>query len=104
MNITGQIPTSSWALQPSGAFYVASRGEQDGDGRGREGQVMNFDASRTWSGYTSTDGSHVHSMSLDTTGGGKGHTHTLDGAAHEHSVNVERPPFYRMAYFVKLPE
>lgn len=104
MNITGQIPTSSWALQPSGAFYVVSRGEQDGDGDGRQGQVMNFDASRTWSGYTSYDGTHSHSMNLNHTGGGKGHTHTITSSSETQTLTLDRPPFYRLAYFVKLPE
>lgn len=104
MNITGQIPTSSWALQPSGAFYVVSRGEQDGDGDGRQGQVMNFDASRTWSGYTSYDGTHSHSMNLNNTGGGKGHTHTITSSSEMQTLTLDRPPFYRLAYFVKLPE
>lgn len=104
MNITGQIPTSSWALQPSGAFYVVSRGEQDGDGDGRQGQVMNFDASRTWSGYTSYDGTHSHSMNLNNTGGGKGHTHTITSSSETQTLTLDRPPFYCLAYFVKLPE
>lgn len=104
MNITGQIPTSSWALQPSGAFYVVSRGEQDGDGDGRQGQVMNFDASRTWTGYTSYDGTHSHSMNLNNTGGGKGHTHTITSSSETQTLTLDRPPFYRLAYFVKLPE
>lgn len=104
MNITGQIPTSSWALQPSGAFYVVSRGEQDGDGNGRQGQVMNFDASRTWTGYTSYDGTHSHSMNLNNTGGGKGHTHTITSSSETQTLTLDRPPFYRLAYFVKLPE
>lgn len=104
MNITGQIPTSSWALQPSGAFYVVSRGEQDGDGDGRHGQVMNFDASRTWTGYTSYDGTHSHSMNLNNTGGGKGHTHTITSSSETQTLTLDRPPFYRLAYFVKLPE
>lgn len=104
MNITGQIPTSSWARQPSGAFYVVSRGEQDGDGDGRQGQVMNFDASRTWTGYTSYDGTHSHSMNLNNTGGGKGHTHTITSSSETQTLTLDRPPFYRLAYFVKLPE
>lgn len=104
MNITGQIPTSSWVLQPSGAFYVVSRGEQDGDVDGRRGQVMNFDASRTWTGYTSYDGYHSHSMNLNNTGGGKGHTHTITSSSETQTLTLDRPPFYRLAYFVKLPE
>lgn len=36
-------------------------------------KVLNFDASRNWSGSTSSTGSHSHSMSLDNTGGGSAH-------------------------------
>ncbi|WP_274571545.1 phage tail protein [Neisseria leonii] len=45
-NITGVIPTASWAQLPSGVFARRHQGEQDGDGGGRGGWVMDFDASR----------------------------------------------------------
>ena len=104
MNITGRIPTASWAMQPQGAFYTVSRGEEDGDGDGRNGQVFDFDASRTWSGSTSSNGSHSHTITMNNTGGGQGHTHTLTGTAQQQTITIDRPPFYRLAYFVKLPE
>lgn len=51
-----------------------------------------------------TNGSHEHTVTISSVGGGLGHTHSLTGASHTHSVALERPPFYRMAFFVKLPE
>lgn len=51
-----------------------------------------------------TAGSHTHTVTIGNTGGGGSHTHTLAGASHTHSVTLDRPPFYRLAYFVKLPE
>lgn len=65
---------------------------------------MAFDAARSWSGYTSYDGTHSHSMNLNNTGGGKGHTHTITSSSETQTLTLDRPPFYRLAYFVKLPE
>lgn len=45
-NITGIIPTASWAKEGGGAFRRLRTGEQDGDSGGRNGWVYDFDASR----------------------------------------------------------
>ena len=66
--------------------------------------ILGFQASRWWQGETSSNGAHSHEMRLNSTGGGKSHTHSLKGAQHSHSVALDRPPFYRLAFFVKLPE
>ncbi len=54
-NITGTIPTASWALEPSGAFARKHQGEEDGDNPGRNGWVMDFDASRSSAVYGRSD-------------------------------------------------
>lgn len=145
MNITG----TAWAYEvgkaggwkTTGAFYDAGAGGAKGSHDNSDTCAnLGFDASRSWTGYTSSDGYHSHSMSLNSAGshthsvtissggshshtatvttngshehtvtissvgGGLGHTHSLTGASHTHSVALERPPFYRMAFFVKLPE
>lgn len=46
-NITGYFPTSSWATTPDNKLFKRLRtGEQDGDGSGRNGYIMKFDASQ----------------------------------------------------------
>lgn len=49
-----------------------------------------------------TDPGHYHAFS------GTAHTHTFTGAAHTHSATANTintlPPYYKMAYCVKLPE
>lgn len=54
-NITGTIPTASWAQAPSGAFARKNQGEEDGDDSGRNGWIMDFDASRSSSVYGNSD-------------------------------------------------
>lgn len=60
--------------------------------------------SHSHSATITTNGSHKHTVTISSVGGGLGHTHSLTGASHTHSVTLERPPFYKLAYFVKLPE
>lgn len=105
MNITGKIyGCSEEDASPNagGAFY---RTELSSGGKGGHNDWnVAFDASRTWTGSTSYNGSHSHSMSLNNTGGGKGHTHSITSSSESQTIDLERPPFYRLAYFVKLPE
>jgi len=54
-NITGTIPTASWAQEPSGAFARKHQGEEDGDNSGRNGWIMDFDASRSSAVYGQSD-------------------------------------------------
>ena len=143
MNITGKFGCDDRATNvQGGAFYAEQQWAANTSADGGDGSFFQFqfDASRSWTGSTSTEGAHSHSMSLNSAGshthsvtissggshshtatittdgshkhtvtiasagGGKGHTHTLTGASHTHSINLDRPPFYKMAFFVKLPE
>ena len=99
MNITGGqafhgINTSASVLQGggSGALYPSSitPGWPRWDvGSGKEGYgYINFDASRSWTGSTSTDGGHSHGFSTSWSGL---HAHSLSissAGAHTHSVAI----------------
>lgn len=104
MNITGSITLDNeMAMTSQGAFY---NGKTQGAGAKNDspGMLCNFDASRTWSGQTSSSGSHTHTINIGSAGGGKGHTHTLTANSHTHTVTLPKPLFFKMAFFVKLPE
>ncbi len=106
MEITGAIPVDDHKIRyVEGAFYqngnysnCDNRDSENGSPR------VSFAASRTWSGETSSAGSHSHTMNLNSTGGGQGHTHTITSSSEAQTLTLDRPPFYRLAYFVKLPE
>ena len=105
MNITGKIlGCNEEDAYPGaeGAFY--RDGMSSGGKGGFSDYNISFDASRTWTGSTNSTGSHTHSLSLDATGGGKGHTHSLTGESHSHKISLPLPPFFKLAFFVKLPE
>lgn len=110
MNITGSFQIGSFPLyttKQEGAFIGSDIGNADSHGQNTNSNVptsTSFDASRSWTGYTSYDGTHSHSMNLNNTGGGKGHTHTITSSSETQTLTLDRPPFYRLAYFVKLPE
>ena len=100
MNIQGSwLGTEDAGNNTSGAIYSHNSYENDW-----ENNILAFDASRSWTGETSSSGSHTHEFSLGKAGGGLGHSHTLTGASHSHGVTIQLPPFYRLAFFVKLPE
>ena len=106
MEITGAIPIDDHKISHvEGAFYQNGYCP-DSDNRDSENPspLASFAASRTWTGYTSYDGYHSHSMNLNNTGGGKGHTHTITSSSETQTLTLDRPPSYRLAYFVKLPE
>lgn len=110
MNITGSFQVGGFPLYTvnhSGAFIGSDIGDADYHGQdpsANHPRAVSFDASRSWTGYTSYDGTHSHSMNLNNTGGGKGHTHTITSSSETQTLTLDRPPFYRLAYFVKLPE
>ena len=94
MNITGGFGVDDSQFQiASGAFsYGSSSGnagvEADQD---RSGHTMSFNAASSWSGSTSNNGAHTHTATCSITGSS--------------SVSFSiQPPFYTMAFFVKLPE
>ena len=105
MNITGTTGSAPDDYNPpTGAFYQHPSWKSVEADNGNSFPRICFDASRTWTGRTSHEGQHSHTITIDAFGGGMGHTHTLEGAEHTHTVNVQLPPFYKLAYFVKLPE
>lgn len=108
MNITGEFGYFDGTNFPvKGAFIWGGDGGNKRGARGSDGgerRNVGFDAARSWTGYTSYDGYHSHSMNLNETGGGKGHTHTITSSSETQTLTLDRPPFYRLAYFVKLPE
>lgn len=104
MNITGNHAVDSYAVTATGCFtWAGSVGRESASGHGSARSIY-FDASRNWTGSTSTAGEHTHDFSLGTAGGGQSHTHTLDGESHSHSVTMPKPPYYCLAFFVKLPD
>lgn len=108
MNITGFFGADDRvAWFTDGAFYAKNDASQNTSAEGADGPPwwrILFDASRTWSGSTSESGSHSHSITMGSTGGGRGHTHTITSSSETQTLTLDRPPFYRLAYFVKLPE
>ena len=63
MNITGQFDESDRGQSASGAFYVgAKNATARGDNNGSAGHWCMFDASRSWSGATSSNGAHTHTL------------------------------------------
>lgn len=78
MNITGAF----WGrdvqsgYNGNGSFYISGRGNWNDEGGKYHDDypsVMSFDASRTWSGNTSSNGAHTHSFTTGNTGGGQAH-------------------------------
>lgn len=108
MNITGFFGADDRAAWlTDGAFYSKNDASHNTSAEGSDGRPwwrILFDASRTWSGSTSESGSHSHSITMGSTGGGRGHTHTITSSSEAQQIALDRPPFYRLAYFVKLPE
>ena len=109
MNITGKFnapehgSVSEWQLE--GAFYLDQE-LAGGKGTSRsdwDNSRFGFDASRAWTGETSSNGNHSHTFTLNSVGGGQTHTHTLTANTSISGVSNE-PPFYTEAYFMKLPE
>lgn len=91
MNITGSLVLDNeMASTAQGAF---SSGSTTGVGAQNDspGMQLNFNASNTWTGSTSSSGSHTHTASCSSTGS---NTASID----------TQPPFYQLAFFVKLPE
>ena len=93
MNITGQLncPAETYYGTPDGAFYLHGSNASVGSHEYRVGS-MAFDASRSWTGSTSTDGNHTHTATCSSAG------------SSSVSAITTTPPYYTLAYFVKLPE
>lgn len=78
MNITGAF----WGrdvqsgYNGNGAFFISGRGnwnDEGGNYHDNYPSVMSFEAARSWSGRTSTNGSHAHSFMTENAGGGQPH-------------------------------
>ena len=91
MNITGSFSgVGDVGAEPSysGAFYKTGERSVPISDRGDPDYVTGFDASRSWTGSTSTEGSHSHGFSTSWAGE---HSHWLSissAGAHTHSVAI----------------
>lgn len=96
MNITGEFGAGGQERNThcTGSFYDTGRNQNVADSGNTSSKILGFDASRTWTGSTSTNGGHRHDVTCSTVGGS-------GGSAREVST---LPPYIKMAYFIKLPE
>ena len=91
MNITGTFDgnVNDGEEGKSGAIYTTGRPFNGADGTADSiSGVIGFDASRSWTGWTSTNGSHSHGFSTSWAGE---HAHSLNissAGAHTHSVAI----------------
>lgn len=99
MNITGS--TTNWDNEPWGtadnftnsgalAMEVASfsNGAEASTYSGGGGFRLTFDASKAWTGSTSSNGAHTHTVSLS----GGAHTHTTNNTGGSQPLNI-LPPY-----------
>lgn len=105
MNITGEFGGLEHydSVVATGCFYKTRRDLIGTEGNDEDNWGIGMDASRSWTGETSNNGQHQHGLSIQNTGSGQTHTHTLNANTSITGVSNE-PPFYCMAYFVRLPE
>lgn len=94
----------SWTGSTSTEGYHSHSMSLNSAGSHTHSVTISSGGSHSHTATVTTNGSHEHTVTISSVGGGLGHTHSLTGASHTHSVALERPPFYRMAFFVKLPE
>lgn len=79
MDITGTFAgddsarAGHYGAKPTGAFYDAGRVNLDLDSDSGDGTKVGFQASRSWTGETNAAGSHTHTVSISTAGGGQSH-------------------------------
>lgn len=91
MNITGSFSgVGDDGAEPSysGAFYKTGGRSVPVSNRGDPDYVTGFDASRSWTGWTSTNGNHSHWLSISSAGA---HTHSVAIAAagaHTHAITI----------------
>lgn len=63
MNITGEIATEVQGYQPNGAFYTSSLVNSGaGSPDGKQDDLIKFDASRSWTGSTSSASPYTTNM------------------------------------------
>jgi len=95
---------AKFKAQATGALYYAGSGKWGNDGGlDQDNYTGYFDASRSWTGHTSSDGSHTHSITINantmTAGSNGAHTHgisftipaqsmtTSSAGAHTHNLS-----------------
>ena len=105
MNITGEFGglEAYNSVVATGCFYKSRKGVVGMKSSDYDNWAIGMDAARAWTGKTSDNGQHQHRLSIQNTGGGQAHTHTLSANTSITGVQIE-PPFFCMAYFVRLPE
>ena len=97
MNITGQFRVDRVGGQSTdtigGAFTVTSQTKNINIASGDFGKDLyfDFDASRSWTGETSSNGAHTHTVTASSASAGA-HTHSLTGSnasngAHTHTIS-----------------
>jgi hypothetical protein len=92
MNITGTFDgnVNDGQSAKTGAFYYTGQSFAGSDGGGENpGGVIGFNASRSWSGTTSTNGNHTHTLTTTTNGN---HTHTTNNTGGGLPLNI-MPPY-----------
>ena len=95
MNITGTFDgnVNDGNSAKTGAFYNTGRSFSGSDGGSGgdfgPGGIIGFDASRSWTGSTSTNGNHTHTLTTNTTGN---HTHTTNNTGGGLPLNI-MPPY-----------
>ena len=107
MNITGQIGCDDRAGNlANGCFSSGKQSTYNTSASGSDNAPWDYfqmNANESWTGETSSNGSHSHTFTLNSVGSGQTHTHTLTANSSISDVDNE-PPFYTEAYFMKLPE
>lgn len=95
MNITGEFGGLEHydSVVATGCFYKSRLGVIGTKGSDEDNWAIGMDASRSWSGETSYNGQHQHGLSIQNTGSGQTHTHTLSANTSITGVSNE-PPFY----------
>ena len=90
MNITGRIGNVDESSSSStGAFYRSGRsGKLENQGGDADPNVY-FDASRSWTGSTSTAPNHTHTVNITSSGS---HTHTTNNTGGGTPLNI-MPPY-----------
>lgn len=90
MNITGRIGNvDGTGASSTGAFYRSGTSGKLENASGDADPNVYFDASRNWTGSTSSAGSHTHTVSIASSGS---HTHTTNNTGGSTPLNI-MPPY-----------
>lgn len=98
MNITGtyaadDLSNDSTVPTVTGAFTSFKSTRRDAENGSKQGYGIGFDASKSWTGVTSTAGNHSHTLTTNTTGN---HTHTTNNTGGGLPLNIMPP--YKTVY------